>query len=149
MLIYCGKHKYHKEKQRNSIRRYYKGCTRKIAEKNKQSCVERFFTNHNIKICNGYVVITAVVMRSFIFWEITPCSPLKITEQALLAACFMLVSCLDISSTMKIVAICSYETADYFQHTIRRYIPEDRTLHVLNHLKMWQSSNIPGTAPRY
>jgi hypothetical protein len=47
---------------------------------------------------------------------------------ALLAACFMIVSCLAYSSILKMEAICSSETLVDFHPTTRRYIPEDITL---------------------
>jgi hypothetical protein len=28
----------------------------------------------------GFQVLTAVIMKSIIFWDITPCSPLKVTD---------------------------------------------------------------------
>jgi hypothetical protein len=34
----------------------------------------------NIDIVVGFEVITAVVMKCPIFWDITPCSPLKVTD---------------------------------------------------------------------
>jgi hypothetical protein len=58
-----------------------------------------------------------------IFWDITPCSPLKV---ALLATCFMLVSCLTYSSTLKMAATCSSKKSVAVQRTTRRYIPEDK-----------------------
>jgi hypothetical protein len=48
--------------------------------------------------------------------------------QALLANCFMLVSCLAYSSTLKMEATCSSEMSVDFQRTIWHYIPEYRTL---------------------
>jgi hypothetical protein len=55
-------------------------------------------------------------MKSHIFWGITPCGPLKIntfrtnmsppSSGSELATCFMLVSCLASSSTLKMEAIC-------------------------------------------
>jgi hypothetical protein len=48
---------------------------------------------------------------------------------ALLENCFMLVSCLAYSSTLKLEETCSSETPADFQRTTRRYIPEDGTLH--------------------
>jgi hypothetical protein len=100
----------------------------------------------------GFQVLTAVVMKSPIFWDITPCSPLKVNRrfgekrrlhlqgrrvsqkinlsEALLATCLTLLYRLTYSSTVKMEAICSSETSVDFQRTTRRYIPEDRTLHV-------------------
>jgi hypothetical protein len=45
------------------------------------------------KSCAGFEVLTAVVIKSYIFWDITPCSLLKINRRfgrtyALLATCF-------------------------------------------------------------
>jgi hypothetical protein len=41
-----------------------------------------------------------------------------------------LVPCFAYSSTLKREATCSSETSVVFQWTVRRYIPEDRTLHI-------------------
>jgi hypothetical protein len=46
-----------------------------------------------------------------------------------IATCFMLVSCLAYSSNLRMKATCSSKTSADFQRTTRRYIPEDRTLH--------------------
>jgi hypothetical protein len=45
-----------------------------------------------------------------------------------LATCFMLVSYLAYSSTLKMEATCSSETSVDFQRITRRYIPEERAL---------------------
>jgi hypothetical protein len=45
---------------------------------------------------------------------------------AMLASCFMLVSCLTYSSTLKIEAKCYSETSVGFQRTTRRCIQDDR-----------------------
>jgi hypothetical protein len=50
-------------------------------------------------------------------------------SQALLTTCFMLVSCLAYSSTLKIEATCSPETLVDFQCITQRYIPECITFH--------------------
>jgi hypothetical protein len=50
------------------------------------------------------------------------------SSEALLAASFMLVSCLDYSSVVQMEAKCSSETSTEFQRTAPRYVPEDRTL---------------------
>jgi hypothetical protein len=75
--------------------------------------------------CLGFEVLTAVDMKSSIFWNVTPCNSLKVNirfgrtcnlylqdrriskpsnKLALLATCFMLVSCLAYSSTLKMEA---------------------------------------------
>jgi hypothetical protein len=61
-----------------------------------------------------------VVMKSSVFWDMTPCSPLKVSR-AFLAMCFILVSYVVLSSTPKMEVTC------YFQFTTWR-VPEDRTL---------------------
>jgi hypothetical protein len=45
------------------------------------------------------------------------------------AACFMIISCLAYSSTLKMEAVCSSETSVDLHWTTRRYIPKDTTLH--------------------
>jgi hypothetical protein len=51
-------------------------------------------------------------------------------QKALLAACFMLVSCLAYSSTLKMEKICSSETLVDFHRITWCYIPEHRTFRV-------------------
>jgi hypothetical protein len=85
-----------------------------------------------------FEVLTAVLMKSTIFWDITPCSPLKINGrfggtyrlhlQLYLPSAFTLVSCSAYFSTMKMEAACSSQTSINFQRNTRRYIPEDITL---------------------
>jgi hypothetical protein len=80
----------------------------------------------------GSEVLTAVVMKSTIFWDITPCSPLTVRRNmSPTSAChpaFTLVSCSAYSSILKMEATCSFETSVDFQQTTRRYILEDSTL---------------------
>jgi hypothetical protein len=75
-------------------------------------------------------------MKSSIFWDITPCSPLSqptfrrnISPPSstchLLSRWFLAHL---MFSTLKMEAICSSETPVDFQRTTRRYIPEDGTL---------------------
>jgi hypothetical protein len=59
----------------------------------------------------GFEVLTAVVMKSTVFWDITPCSPLE----TLLAIYFMLVYFLAYSSTLKKEATYYSETSVDFQ----------------------------------
>jgi hypothetical protein len=74
-----------------------------------------------------FEVLTAVVMKSSIFWDISPCSPLKIYRRfggaELFATCFILVPFLADSFTLKMEATCFSEKSVYFQRTKRRYIP--------------------------
>jgi hypothetical protein len=60
-------------------------------------------------------VLTAVVMKSCTFLDVA--------------------SCLVYSSTVKVEAICSFETSINFQRTAQRYIPEDRTIRYICHHK--------------
>jgi hypothetical protein len=88
------------------------------------------------------VVLTAVVVKSSIFWDITPYSPSNVNRhfggtcclhlqgrgRGLPSTSFMLVSCFAYSCALKMEVICSSETSVEFQCNARRYIPEDRTL---------------------
>jgi hypothetical protein len=71
-------------------------------------------------------------LRSIIFWDMTPCSPLSFNRlleehiaSILLARCFTE----PIFSTLKMGAICSSETSVETQRTTQLHIPEDDTLH--------------------
>jgi hypothetical protein len=70
-----------------------------------------------------FEVLTAVVMMSTIFWDITPCS----SSNVCMPPAFTLVSCSAYSSALKMEAIYSSETSVDIQRTTRRYIPEDST----------------------
>jgi hypothetical protein len=92
------------------------------------------------------------MLKSTIFCDITPCSPLKVNrrfggtyrlnlqgrrmsrarnqrESRYKAGAFTLVSCSTYYSTLKMEAIRSSETSVDFQRTTLRYIPEDGTHH--------------------
>jgi hypothetical protein len=78
-------------------------------------------------------VLTAVVKKSPIFWDITPYSPLKgirdfgeHVSSRLFSACFVLVSCLTYSATLKMEAACTSETSVDILLNTRHYILEDR-----------------------
>jgi hypothetical protein len=85
----------------------------------------QFQGNEHTQLNTGYVVFkasTAVLMKSSIFWDITPYSPLKVNlhfggtyrlhiSVALLATCLTLVSCLAYSSTLKMEATYASETS--------------------------------------
>jgi hypothetical protein len=82
-------------------------------------------------------------MKSSIFWDITPCSLLKVNRrfgetcclhiqcrrisQSLLATGFMLVSCFAYSSILKMKTCSSAMSVD-FQLTTQRHIAETRAL---------------------
>jgi hypothetical protein len=88
-------------------------------------------------------------MKSTIFWDITPCSPLKVNrrfggtclhlqglrisqarKQICLLPAFTLVSGSAYTSTLKMEAICTSETSIEFKRNSRRYIPKDGTLQI-------------------
>jgi hypothetical protein len=62
-------------------------------------------------------------LKSTIFWDITPCSPLKVNRR------FGGTSRSSSDSTLKMEAICFSEMLVDFQQTTRRYIPEDSIHH--------------------
>jgi hypothetical protein len=86
----------------------------------------------------GFEALTAVVMKISIFWDITPCSPLKANRQ------FGRIYRLNLhgrrinqarnqneaGSKPKIETTCSTKTSVDLKRTTLRYIPEDRTLQV-------------------
>jgi hypothetical protein len=79
----------------------------------------------------GFEVLTPVVMKSTIFRDITPCSPLKvnrINRARNQHESYTLISLLGIFFDLKMEAIYCSETSVDFQRTTRRYIPEDSTL---------------------
>jgi hypothetical protein len=82
----------------------------------------------------GFEVLTAVVMKSSVFWDITPCSLLKVNEllggtspssglnnkpikKQQLDNCFTHVSCFAYSYTLKMEVTCSSKTSVNFQCT--------------------------------
>jgi hypothetical protein len=95
---------------------------------------------------------TRLALKSIIFWDMMPCSPLSCTPrfggtyhlhlQGRRQATCLLTGLLNYSSTLKMEAICSSETSGATQRTTRRHIPEDYTLH--NHrsenLKSYKTS---------
>jgi hypothetical protein len=64
----------------------------------------------------GFEVLTALLMKTTIFWDITP-------------PVFTLVSCPAYFSTLKMEAIGFSEMSVDSERTTRRYIPEDGTLY--------------------
>jgi hypothetical protein len=73
----------------------------------------------------GSEVLTAVVMKSIIFWDVTPCSLLSCNRRF---GGNLLVLTEIISSALKMEAICSSGTSVETQRTTWRDIPEDDTL---------------------
>jgi hypothetical protein len=84
----------------------------------------------------GFKVLTAVVMKSIIFWNITSCSPVNGNQRfggtyrlaGGKSPAFTLVYCSIYSSALKMEAICSSEMSFDIQCTPRRYIPENNTV---------------------
>jgi hypothetical protein len=75
-----------------------------------------------------FEILTAAVMKSTIFWNITPCSPLSVNRR------FGGTSRLHLQGwknkfSMKPAIYCSGTSVDT-QRTTRRYIPEDYTLQI-------------------
>jgi hypothetical protein len=88
--------------------------------------------------CVGIYVLTVVNVKNFIFWHVTPCSPLRVNwrfgEKYLqtINPCeegnrlwSTLVPCLASSLNMMIEGTYSSETSVDLQRTTRRYITED------------------------
>jgi hypothetical protein len=98
----------------------------------------------------------AVVMLSSIFWNVTPCRPLKVNgrfervmsplggwqEKFSLSLAFTLVSCLAYFWTLKLEATCFFETPFNFRQTTRIFIPEDRIRRKIKYFKMNGNKNV-------
>jgi hypothetical protein len=89
----------------------------------------------------GYKKTDQQVMKSTIFWDITPFSPSSFnrrfggTYRLHLQVCHLLSRWFlaqRIFSTLKMEAICSSAASVDTQRTTQRYIPEDSTFHNLN-----------------
>jgi hypothetical protein len=61
----------------------------------------------------GFEVLTAVAKKSSVFWDMTPCSPLKINPETL-------------KSTLRMEATRFSETLVDFQRTTRFCIPKEK-----------------------
>jgi hypothetical protein len=79
------------------------------------------FGKHQVQILLGVTEIVSGLLM--IFFSISS----ECWNLALLVTCFMLVSYLAYSSTLK-MATCSSKTPVDFQRTTQRYIPKDTTL---------------------
>jgi hypothetical protein len=84
----------------------------------------------------GSEELTETTMKSCIFLDIIPCNPLKVNRRFggkygrhLFSACFVLISFLTYSHTLKIEAIRLSETSVDFYWTTVRNILENRTPH--------------------
>jgi hypothetical protein len=80
-------------------------------------------------------VLTAVVAKSTIFWDITPYNPLKVNRRfGCLLPTLCSFSCLAYSSILKMEAYCSKEMSVDFQRITQRYIPVDRNFQAVGFL---------------
>jgi hypothetical protein len=107
-----------------------------------QLAYEVLWYSENRNFIVVFEVLTAVVMKSTIFWDIKPCSPLRANRRLGETSppsswskhklskkpAFTLISCLAYFWTLKTEAICSSETSVDSQQTTWCYIPEDGTL---------------------
>jgi hypothetical protein len=83
-----------------------------------------------LTLYTGFEVLTDVVMGSSIFWDIKPCSPLKF-KYVLLAIYFHAGFLLGLSFDPEDEGYVFLQNVFEFQVTIRRYIPEEGTLHTV------------------
>jgi hypothetical protein len=90
----------------------------------------------------GFEVLTAVVMKGSVFWDKTPCSPLKV-KRRFGGKCRLHLQGRRISQPRR-----QYEAGTkHFQRTTRNYIPEDRTLKFICGLLKDNVSNSEYIAP--
>jgi hypothetical protein len=75
---------------------------------------------HILEVVFSSQALRAVFMKGYMFWDVTPCSTLKVNRLALVlpASCWFL---------LNIGTICCSETVVNSQQTMRRYIPKERT----------------------
>jgi hypothetical protein len=85
------------------------------------------YSSGNFAVLVGFEVLTAVVMKNYIFWNITLCSPLQVACRALLITCFKLIFFL-VSSTMNLEMTCSSETSVDFQRKTALYSRRQKSL---------------------
>jgi hypothetical protein len=108
--------------------------------RNRHAHIMQSFYALVVKIYVGFEVITAVIMKTYFFWSITPRSPLKVNRR-FRGTCRLHLRVRRISqektnvkqlssraSTLKMEATCSSKTSIDIQRTTRRYIGEERTL---------------------
>jgi hypothetical protein len=94
------------------------------------------------KIWSGFEVLTAMFIKISIYWDITPCRPLKV-NRCFAETCWIHLQGRKTSWTrnlreagskqgsLKKEATFPSETSIDFQRTTRCYIPEDTTLHFM------------------
>jgi hypothetical protein len=57
----------------------------------------------------GVKILTPVVMKRAIFWDITPCNPSKVSRRFGATYCLHLQGSCSAYSTLRVEAICSFE----------------------------------------
>jgi hypothetical protein len=80
----------------------------------------------------GFKILTVVIMKSTIFWNVIPCSLIEVRRIVLLPSAGSKTNQATIkrhppsrASTLMIETVCSSETPVNFNRTIRRHIPDD------------------------
>jgi hypothetical protein len=82
--------------------------------------------------------LMAVTMKSTVFWSVTPCNLVEDRRRfALLESCFVMVSCLTLSSTVKMSAVRSSEISVNFYLTVRRHISALSLVFRLSRFNVW------------
>jgi hypothetical protein len=105
---------------------------------------------HTISSHVKFEVLTAVVIRNTVPWNITPCSPVKVNRRFggtyrvhlqgwISRARYYLLSGWYLARPIRY----SSETSVAFQRITRCYIPEDATLHFLTLISKWYWSLLP------
>jgi hypothetical protein len=91
--------------------------------------------------CVGFEVLTAAVLKSTIFWDITPFSPLRVNRRSgrtyrLHLQGWKISRSRNQSESrwQAVLAICSSETSVDSHRTTRRYIPADGNLQAMSSL---------------
>jgi hypothetical protein len=89
----------------------------------------------------GFQVLMVVTMKSTVVWDVLLYSPVQVhwccrgmhcihPSRAPLATCFLLVTCMVYSSTVKMEAVCSSQTSLNFYQILLCHFPEDSILHM-------------------
>jgi hypothetical protein len=82
--------------------------------------ISEHFSRNKQPICIGFEVFPVVTTNSSLFWEITPCCPVKVSRclrEYISPISFMMVSCLGYTSTLKMEVIYFSKTLLDFQWT--------------------------------
>jgi hypothetical protein len=116
----------------------YSAVVQLISDRSWVTSIHVRFVFKNSKIISCFIFIRSkkspisAGARIFLFdGGFRPASGL-ISRFCLLRMYFTLVSCVAYSSTLKMEAMCSFETSVEVQRTTQRYIPYDKTLYIKN-----------------